>query len=229
MTSFPFTPIDLTHTLDDHTPSWSGACGYIQETKLDYDDSPTEVKFKVQKLSLHAGIGTHMDAPAHCYRGAPTIDHLPLATLILPCVVIDVSAKADPRYRVSEEDIIIFENTHGQIPPGSLVFIHTGWDRYWHTPDAYRNNHVFPSVSELAAKLLLERSVEGLGIDTLSPDRPENGFPVHGLFLGNHKYLIENATRLSTLPPVGSFVGAFPLKIKEGTEAPLRLVGFVPQ
>ncbi len=227
MNSFPFTLIDLTHTLETSIPSWSGGCGFDHRTKLDYDEGQGEIKFKIQKLTMHAGIGTHLDAPAHCVPGGANVDELSLESLAASCVMINVASRVHERFSLSPQDIMDFELTHGRILPKSLVMIHTGWDRYWTTPSLYRNNHIFPSVSPEAAHFLLERQVVGLGIDTLSPDRPEDGFLVHKYFLEANKYLIENATHLGSLPPTGSFVLGLPLKIRGGTEAPMRLVGLV--
>lgn len=105
--------------------------------------------------------------------------------------------------------------------------IKTGWEKFWHEPQKYHNNHIFPSVSDEAAKLLIERGVHALGIDTLSSDRPEDGFKVHRLFLGAGKILLENVANLNSIPPLGSFVMALPIKIKDGTEAPIRLVSLI--
>ena len=65
------------------------------------------------------------------------------------------------------------------------------------------------------------------GIDTLSPDRPEDSFKVHQIFLGAGKILIENVANLDSMPPVGGFIMALPIKIKDGTEAPVRLIGLI--
>jgi kynurenine formamidase len=77
------------------------------------------------------------------------------------------------------QDIVDFEEKFGTIAGGSCVMVKTGWSRFWDEPSKYHNNHVFPSVSPEAASLLLERGVSALGIDTLSPDRTEDGFKVH--------------------------------------------------
>jgi kynurenine formamidase len=53
-------------------------------------------------------------------------------------------------------------------------------------------------------------------------------FRVHGAVLGAGKYLVENIKDAHLLPPAGSFVGVFLLKIKEASESPIRLVGFIP-
>lgn len=228
ITKFPYRVIDLTHTIDENSPSWDGSCGFKHEIKLDYDCS-SAVQFRVQQIKMNAGIGTHMDAPAHCIPGASTIDELQLSNLIAPCIVIDVSKSAHERYSVSPEDIKDFEKNHGTINHGSFIMIQTGWEQFWCDSEKYRNNHLFPSISGAAAELLLDRGIVGLGIDTLSPDRSEDAYPVHALILGAGKYIIENAANLSSLPAKGSFILALPIKTKGGTEAPLRLIGLVDE
>jgi kynurenine formamidase len=225
---FPYKTFDLTHTLSSKTPSWEGDCGFNHELIWDYSSSTTSVKFRVQKLNMVAGIGTHIDAPAHCIPGGRTIDELGLDELIVPCVVIDVSKRATESYLVALDDIIAFEQSHGYIAAGCLVIIRTGWEQFWEQPEKYRNNLVFPSVNNEAAQYLLKRGIVGLGIDTLSPDRPDSGYPVHAALLGAGKYIIENVANSSMLPPTGSFVFVLPLKIKEGTEAPVRLIALIP-
>ena len=79
----------------------------------------------------------------------------------------------------------------------------------------------------LLTKVLKKREIAGLVIDTPSPDKPEDGYPVHSLLLGANKYIVENATNLKLLPINGAFILALPLKIKDGIEAPVRLIGLV--
>jgi len=219
--------IDLTHCLDKNIPTWDGGCGFHREMKLDYSQCSTEVKFRVNGIKMDAGIGTHIDAPAHCIPNGFTIDQLPLNSLMVPCVVIDVSEIAHERYRVSPLDIKRFENKYGVLSPGRFVMIRTGWERFWNEPKKYHNNHIFPSVSKEAAEFLLERGIVGIGIDTLSPDIPESGYPVHAALLGSGKYIIENAANLHMLPACGSLILAMPMKIKDGTEAPVRLIALI--
>lgn len=223
----PYQIIDLTHTLEEGMPCWDAGCGFQHVIKLDYADCPDEVKFRVNHIQMDAGIGTHIDAPAHCIAGGVTIDQLKIEDLIAPCVVIDVSAAAHERYSLSVADIKAFEKAHGDLKPGLFVMIRTGWEQFWGQPDKYRNHYLFPSVSKEAAVFLLERQIVGLGIDTLSPDRPEDGYPVHAALLGAGKYIIENAANLNALPVSGSYILALPMKIKAGTEAPLRLIALI--
>ena len=224
---FPYKLIDLTHTLDSHMPSWDGDCGFMHDLCLDYTDSQNEDTFRVMKLHMYAGIGTHIDAPSHCLPGGKCIHELDINDLCMPCVILDVSNKAHERYSATPQDIRDFESIFGTINPGSCVMIKTGWERFWNEPEKYRNNHIFPSVTADTANLLLERGITALGIDTLSPDRPEDGYKVHRAFLGNNKVLIENVANLGEMPATGSYVMSFPLKIQDGTEAPIRLIGLI--
>lgn len=223
--SLPFNVIDLTHTLSPEVPSWNGRCGFSHDIKLDYSDSEAPTKFRVQQIKMHAGIGTHLDAPAHCIPGGKHIAELELTQLIAPCVMIDISAKAHPLYSLTVTDVLEFETRCGPIANGCFVIIYTGWEQFWLQPEKYRNDYHFPNISKDAIEWLLERDIVGVGIDTLSPDRPSEGFPVHQQVLGAGKYIVENIAHAVKLPPIGAYTFALPIKTAEGTEAPMRLIG----
>lgn len=223
-----FRMVELTHLLSPRVPTWSGACGFCLEIKKDYDQM-----FRVQQVKMHAGVGTHMDAPSHLIQGGASIADIPLEQLIVHACVIDVSEKADADYEVSVEDIDQYEREYGRIPQNSLVIAYTGWDRFWSEPDAYRNadgsGHMhFPAFSSQAAEFLLTRDIAGIAIDTLSPDCSDQTFPVHKIILGAGKYIIENIANSSQIPPWGGYVIAFPLRSEEAAESPLRVVGLIP-
>ncbi|ETO92404.1 cyclase family protein [Legionella oakridgensis] len=227
MAAFPFKLIELTHVLSPEIPSWEGDCGFEHQQILDYSNCTTAVKFHVQAIHMQAGIGTHMDAPAHCIPGGKTIDEFVLDELLAPCILIDASSLAHERWLLSSEDIYQFERHYGKIAAGSFVIIHTGWNKYWHHPLHYRNNWHFPSISQNAALTLLERDIAGLGIDTLSPDIPTSGYPVHQIILGAGKYIVENIANAHILPPLGAYTLCLPIRTKGGTEAPIRLIGLI--
>lgn len=225
--NFPYKLIDLTHTIDDTIPTWNGRCGFHHDLHMDYADFQSEDKFRVMKVKMHAGIGTHIDAPSHCIPHGRCIHEFDVNEFCMPCVVIDISEKCHERYSLSVQDITDFESRLGRINQGSCVMVKTGWSKFWNEPLKYHNNHVFPSVSAAAANLLVDRKVNALGIDTLSPDRPEDGFKAHKSFLGAGKIIMENVANLDMLASIGGFVMSLPIKIKNGTEAPVRLVGLI--
>jgi len=219
--------IDLTHTLSESSPTWNGSCGFCAEVKKDYDQM-----FKVQKIKMHAGVGTHMDAPSHRFEGAASIEDIPLEKLIVPLCVIDVSKKSHADYEISPRDIQEFENRYGSIPKNSLVIGFTHWSQFWSESNKYRNMDAsgqmhFPAFSKQAASILIERDIAGIGIDTLSPDCLDQEYPVHKLFLGSGRYIIENIADCSLVPRSGAYAIALPIKGKGCTEAPIRLVAVI--
>lgn len=222
-----FKIIDLTHPLCSSVPTWNGSCGFCLEIKKDYDQM-----FRVEQMKMHAGVGTHMDAPSHRIQGGWSISDIPLEQLIVPICVIDVSAYAEADYQISVEDIEHYEKTHGVIGKNSLVIAFTGWNRFWMDVEAYRNVDAngkmhFPAFSAEVAELLLKRDIAGIAIDTLSPDCSDHAFPVHKLILGAGKYIIENIADCSQIPPKGSYAIALPLRT-ESAESPIRIIGLVP-
>ena len=195
------------------------------DIKIDYDVCKTETKFRVGKVTMFSGIGTHMDAPAHCIKGGKTIDQIPLENLIKPCVVIDVSTKAHENYIIDLSDIKHFEEENGVISNGTFVCFHTGWCQFWGEKDRYHNNYTFPTIHKDVAHLLLDRNISGIGIDTLSPDNESQGFPVHRAFLSAEKYIVENVDRANRLPKTGAHIFVVPIKMSGCTESPVRLIG----
>lgn len=222
-----FNFVDLSHLLSDTIPTWNGSCGFQHKVLVRHEDCQTACKFKTHQITMLEGIGTHMDAPGHCFPGGQTIEQIPLNQLIAKCVVIDVSNKANEKFVLSVNEIKNFEKTHGPIPTNAFVIIYFGWDQFWTNPSKYRNGLQFPTISKQAAEYLLTKQIAGIGVDTLSPDLEAQGFPVHQLILGAGKYIIENVANAAQMPPQGGYTLALPLKIKGGTESPIRLIGLL--
>ena len=219
-----FKVIDLTHTIHSAIPGWEGNCGFKMSVTLDYNECTPPYLFKKHSIETPTGIGTHIDSPAHCIPGGKTVDLIDINNLVTDCIVIKVSAENDSNFIITKKVIEEFEEKNGKISPNSFVLFCTGWNIYWETPEKYINNHEFPSVHEDVAKLLIERDISGLGIDTLSADTGKNGFPVHNLILGAGKYLVENIAHANDVPSVGAKICVMPTKIKDAAEAPVRLV-----
>ena len=222
-----FKMLDLTHPVSPEIPSWNGESGFEISIKLDYQNCTPPDLFRIQKIESNAGIGTHIDAPAHVIPGGRTVDQLTIEELFAACVVIDVRSEAGEDYIITPDVIEKFEERNGEIKPKSFVIFYTGWDKYWSEREKYHNNHRFPSIDPKVAEILLKRDIAGLGTDTLSPDTGAAGFPVHRAMLGANKFIVENIANAKLLPSTGSKILALPMNITGGTEAPIRLIGFL--
>jgi kynurenine formamidase len=225
-----YTLVDLTHEVHPEIPTWDMTCGYFVKTMRDYQHCDGEYKFRSQALDIRASAGTHIDAPSHCFAGTDDVSDISLEKLVVPCIMVDVSSRADQKYKVSVADIQAFEAQYGKIPAGSFVLFYTGWSKHWDTPKKYHNNLQFPSISGDVARLLLDRDIVGLGIDTLSPDCDEKGSFVHAAILGAGKYIIENiASNAEKLPPVGAEILVMPLRVQGAAESPIRLIARIAE
>ena len=80
--------VELSHEFSPETPHWSGFPAMSYEKIFDY-----EVGFRVHKVTAVTQYGTHVDAPGHFVPGTRMLNELRADELVLPLVVIDVSAK----------------------------------------------------------------------------------------------------------------------------------------
>lgn len=224
--------VDLTHPLYMGMPFWPGTEPINIERLADYDKG-----YRMHKFTMWENIGTHVDSPSHFAvgKGKRTIDQLPLDQLIVPIVVINVQrkVKSDEDYQLTAKDITNWEALYGKVNKGSLVVMNTGWYLKFSNPVAYVNQDKegvlhFPGFSAAAAKLLVERDVAGIGIDTLSLD-PGNdlSFPVHNIMLAANKYQIENMNKLDALPTTGAVVVIGVLPVRDGSQAQARIFGLL--
>lgn len=232
--------IDLTHAFDERTLYWPTARRFHKETVF---DGVTEGGFYYSAFDLHAAEhgGTHLDAPLHFAAGADAADEVPLERLMGPAVVIDVREQVgtDRDYQLSAADLLEWEAAHGPIGAGDIVLVGTGYAARW--PDAERYLGTaergteavpllhFPGIAADAARLLVERAVGAVGIDTASIDHGQStDFMAHRILYGANVPGFENVASLDALPPRGAWVVALPMKIRGGSGAPLRIVAFVP-
>jgi len=179
--------------------------------------------------------GTHVDAPSHFREDRWKLHEIPFHRLAMrPAVVINITAKVDldPEAKVEVTDLLDWENEHGRVPEGSVVFMLSGWGRYWGDDVAYLGSKnkdptdlKFPGFSEEAAKFLAHRQVAGVGVDTLSLDVGSSiTYPAHKVFAEHNIFGVENTANVDKIPPSGAVVSVLPIKITGGTGAPVRIV-----
>lgn len=141
---------------------------------------------------------------------------------------------SNPDYELSADDVRSWESEHGEIPGGSLVILNTGWHKRFDEPERYINMDEdeimhFPGFGPDSARLLVERDVAGIGIDTLSLDHgPSKTFATHMVMLQAEKYQIENLANLDALPATGASVIVGVLPVHGGSQAQARVIGLLP-
>lgn len=231
--------VDLSHAYGPETLFWPANPPQTFHLEvLSHGLTPGGFFYAANKFCGPEHGGTHMDAPLHFAEGKWSAADVPAERLVAPAVVLDVrkQAAADPDYRLTTQDVAAWEAANGRIPAGSIVLLLTGWSERW--PDRLRyfgsastsdpTGLHFPSYGAEAAKVLLERQVAAIGVDTASIDYgPARDFPVHRLTAAANVPGLENLAHLDQLPPTGAWLVALPMKIAGGTGGPLRAIALV--
>ncbi|WP_262695307.1 cyclase family protein [Kordiimonas aquimaris] len=230
--------IDLSHTYDDKTLFWPTSPIKFEHPELSYGPSGNGYFYSAYTFATAEHGGTHLDAPIHFFESGQTVDALDLNDLMLPVNVIDVTDKttANRDYLLQVSDIEAFEKEYGKIEKGTAVLLRTGWSKHWPDAKAYMGDDTpgdtsklsFPSFGVEAAKLLVARGIKLLGIDTASTDGGKSTtFDVHVVISSANIPAIENMNNLEALPQQGAYIMALPMKIGDGSGAPVRVVGMI--
>jgi kynurenine formamidase len=233
--------VDLSHTYDAKAIFWPTAEPFRHEKVAD-GITPGGYYYASNNFFTSEHGGTHIDAPVHFAQGRQSVDQIPLQNLIGPAMVIDVTAasRANPDYQVTVADFESWEKQHGPISSGNIVLLRTGFSQSW--PDAAKYLGTaergeaavaklhFPGLHPDAAKWIVNnRPIKAIGIDTASIDYGQSTlYESHRVLYDRNIPAFENLTNLDRLPPRGAQIVALPMKIGNGSGAPLRAVAILP-
>jgi kynurenine formamidase len=239
--------VDLTQTLSHDMPvivlppEMGQAWPFRVEEVSRYDERGPSWYWNNFSCGEHTG--THFDAPIHWISGRDlprnATDTIPVANLIGPACVIDCSreAAADADFLLTADFIRNWEAVHGSIPRRSWVLMRTDWSKRA-DPVAYQNfdetgQHT-PGPAADAVQLLVERDVIGFGSESNGTDAGQAQhlqppYPCHTFMHGSGRYGLQCLTNLDLLPPTGAMLICPPLKIRNGSGSPLRVLALVEQ
>jgi kynurenine formamidase len=232
--------VDLTHPFDERTLYWPTSPTRFELKRLSYGETAGGYFYAANSFCTPEHGGTHLDAPIHFAQGGKPVDQIPVRQLIAVAAVIDIARQAerDPDYRLTAQDVQSWETRNGEIPPGTIILLRTGWGRRWPEAKRYLGDDTpgdasklhFPSYGKEAAEFLVRnRRVAALGVDTASIDYgPSKDFIVHRIASAAGVPGLENLANLDQLPEWGGWVIALPMKIAGGSGGPLRIVGLLP-
>lgn len=238
--------IDLTQTLDPEFPVLvlPPEFGQCQPFKIEevsrYDERGPAWYWR--NFSCNEHTGTHFDAPVHWVSGKDvpngSVDTIAPSNFVRPACVMDFSkeAAADDDFILTADHIRAWEKENGEIPADHWVLFRTDWSK--RTDPAKFSNlredgaHT-PGPDPTAVRLLVEeRGVHGLGVETIGTDAGQGGafdppYPAHFILHGAGKYGLQCLRNLDQLPTWGSLIVSAPLKIKDGSGSPLRVLALV--
>lgn len=222
--------VDLTHPLGPATVLWPGTGPFSATVEIDHDSGGAYAR----TLTLPEHSGTHLDAPVHFSRDGAAVDELPLGSLVRPAVRLDVRdlVGTDAGFTLTAAHVEAIEGDEGEVPAGSAVLVNTGWDRFALDPERYvgaAGSIAFPGIAEDAARLLVDRGVAGIGIDTLSIDPGSStDYPAHRVTLPAGLWQLEGLTNLERVPARGAWIVAAVIPVVAGSGAPARVFAVLP-
>lgn len=238
--------VDLTQTLSPDFPAivlppeFGQAAPFRVEEVSRYDERGPAWYWNNFTCSEHTG--THFDAPIHWISGRylpnNSTDTVPLRDLIGPACVIDCSeaSGSDADFLLTADHIRGWEAIHGRIPERAWVLMRTDWSKR-SDPVAYQNfddegQHTPGPNTDAVRFLVEERNVTGFGTESIGTDagqafhlKPPH--PCHYYMHGSGRHGLQCLTNLDLLPPTGAVIICPPLKIRQGSGSPLRVLALV--
>jgi kynurenine formamidase len=239
--------VDLTQTLAPEFPTIIlppefGQCAPFRLEEISrYDERGPAWYWNNFTVGEHTG--THFDAPIHWVSGKDlpdnAVDTIPVKNFIAPAAVIDCSkaAAVEPDFLMTVATVEAWEEQHGRIERGSWLLLRTDWSKKSYADYAGLREdgaHTPGPSPEVVKWLVEERDVHGFGTETIGTDAGQAQhfnppFPAHFYMHGRGRYGLQCLTNLDQLPPKGAVIIAAPLKIKQGSGSPLRVLALISE
>ena len=209
------TVFDLTHVIREGMPVYPGT----EKPTLQAANSYEKDGFRETKLCLYSHTGTHIDAPAHLYDGALTLDRFSVDQFIGKALVVDCTSIPEG----SDISLSLLEKYSGKIEMVDFLLFRLGWDKRW-GEDAYFGD--YPCLAPDLLNYILDRDYKGIGFDVISLD-PISSLDRHKkLFKGKKIINIENLCNLEVFGDETFWFSCFPIKLENSDGAPCRAIGW---
>ncbi|MEV4051942.1 cyclase family protein [Amycolatopsis sp. NPDC049688] len=240
--------VDLTHAFGPDVAGSEDFAGERREQAL----SLQRDGFDLQRHHIPGAWATHVDAPAHMRAGGRTVDQLRPDELVLPLVVIDLSAEVarDPGTCLDVPHILDWERRYGQVPRKAFVAFRSDWSNRWPSQDAMRGREPdgrvrSPGWTVAAIDFLVgQRDTTAFGHETIDTDPGRRvtsdaggsdaeevagrQHPAEARIFEHNRYQVEMLAALSEVPPLGATVVVGVGKARSATAFPARVLALVP-
>ena len=161
------------------------------------------------RLTMNMHTGTHIDMPLHMIEGGATVETLDLEKVITKCKVFDLTAVDD---KISEKDL-----QDREIAKGDFILLKT--------KNSYLDNleGAYIYLDRTGAKLLKDKGVIGVGIDSLGIERNQPDHETHLALLGAGIVIVEGL-RLKGIEEGEYMLFVAPVYVVGAEAAPARAV-----
>ena len=228
----PRTFTDLTHAFHAGQPHISAFPDEVREPVFDFSLGHG---FQVHRYSHVGQWGTHVDPPVHFIEGGRALDELSVKEMILPLVVLDISARVavSPDTVPTLAEVQAWEARNGPIPAGAFVALRTDWHRRWPDAEAMANKDAegvlhTPGWSQEVLTLLFEgKRIAAIGHEQADTDPgsaiSKQDYQLERYVLAQDRWQIELVANLDQVPEAGALIVATWPKPKGGSGYPARL------
>ena len=209
-------PLDLTLTISKSIPTFPDS----PKPQFIFWSTLKEDGYNLELLFLSSHTGTHLDAPYHFVKNGIKIDQIPLDRLVGNGILVKI--KKGKNQSITKNDLILFERKNGNISEYSSIFFYTEWQKNLNSNYYFIKN---PGLSESAARYLVSKKINLVGIDSPSIDLgQEKNFSVHKIFAKNNILIVENLSNLNKISSKRFNFVILPLKLKDATGSPVRAI-----
>jgi len=162
------------------------------------------------RVSLDIHTGTHIDRPLHMIDGGKTINSLDISRLICKAKVFDLTKIKNRYIGLSDIDSL-------DIEAGDFVIFKTI------NSDNENFDFEFVYLNKEAAKFLVDKKINGVGIDALGIERAQSDHLTHIQLLEADIIILEGC-RLKDVPEGEYELIALPIKLDQTEGAWVRAV-----
>ncbi len=164
-------------------------------------------------ITMDSHTGTHMDAFYHMLNNGKKIHEMPLEKCIGNALVLDLSKVKG----AITESILTKALKKISIEKNTILLLKT------RTKPMRSFDFKFTFLEKNGAAYLAKKGISAVGIDQLGIERGQQNHDTHNILFKNHITVFEGL-ELSAIKPGKYFFIGFPLKIKDGDGAPVRVV-----
>ncbi len=210
--------IDLTHTISEDMPVYPGT----ERPKLQPLSSYEADGFKETLMIVPTHTGTHMDPPAHLFKGKTTLDQFPISQFVGKALVVDCSDLKEGQ-RITIDYI---NRDREKADKAEFILFRLGWDKYWGTVKYFGD---YPYIDDDVADFLIAGNKKGVGLDVMGIDPiTDTNLTIHKkLFANSEIIVIENLMNLE-LAGTGLFTFcALPLRHIDADGSPIRAIALL--
>jgi arylformamidase len=195
--------IDISVPIYEGMPTYMG--NQVNQPKI---NTKTHDYITDTTLQLNIHTGTHIDAPLHMLTAGDHVETIGLERLVRSCKVFDLTNVNDritesdlKNLAIKKDDFILLKtkNSFGETTIEEFIFL-----------------------AEDGANFLIERGIQGVGIDTLGIERSQTNHPTHkGLFTND--IIIVEGLDLRDVNEGEYLMVCAPIKLLKTEAAPARV------